>query len=168
MKFLFSPRLLRAWAFIGAVAWMLAGCCADDDDPAWGEVWVDLGEQRPGGDWAPLTDGQPLRIIAGLQGGYHVELVTRWRALESEGLALRYQVWEVERAQTINWPTRYLVSARSVTCDPQRRCGRGVDIVQLDGWQPELFDGLTVDVEVTVERSPSERYTVRRRARLVY
>jgi len=64
--------LLLAALLVGAA---LSGCTA----PVEGEGWVALGT----GEWRfePLTDGQPVPLIAGAQGGHHV-----WTSLRTTGL----------------------------------------------------------------------------------
>jgi hypothetical protein len=156
---------LLSWALLGAV---LGGCQGAEEGGVSGPTWVGLGEQDEQGQWRALTDGQPLRIHAGLQGGYHVELVARWRGLRAQGLTVTYAVREEGKKPTINWPARFILSDEGVSCDPQGMCGRGVDIVQLDGWQPEVFDGMRVEVTLTVERSLTERYVITQQATLVY
>ncbi len=87
---------------------------------------------------------------------------------QANGLAVKYAIREAGEAMTINWPARFVLNGDGVTCDAEGMCGRGVDIVQLDGWQPEAFDGVRVEVTLTVERSVSERYVVTQQAILIY
>jgi hypothetical protein len=163
---------LMVWVVMAAL-WVGAGCGSDDVEKRdasgeiFGEVAVDVGALS-GEAWLPLQEGAPLVLHAGLQGGYHVELSGRWRGLGVQGLAVKYEVRDASTDAVINWPVRFILDTDSAVCGGDGFCRRGADIVQLDGWDPTAFDGRSVNIVLTVERSATETYTVKRGAVLDY
>lgn len=91
--------------------WLLlcaAGCGgAVEPSPApWVEVGTGLDELRV------LRDGDPLEIVFGPQGGWHVDLGVRFAGLSPEGLVVTYRLRE--DAVDIGYPVKRFLRAGDV------------------------------------------------------
>lgn len=58
-----------------AIAGAVAGCGAEEEPPPTGPPWVEVGTGLE--SFGPLTDGQSLQIVRGIQGGHMVPLSLR-------------------------------------------------------------------------------------------
>jgi hypothetical protein len=68
--------MARATLILGILA--LAGCPGDDPPPGDVEVAVGTGTTA----FEPLAEGDPLEVVAGIQGGHHFHVHARMRGLD--------------------------------------------------------------------------------------
>ena len=110
-----------------------------------GEAWIELG----GGMQAfePLSDGDTIELVAGIQGGWHVDVSLRFGGFGPDGILLSYQGLSLT-GQLISFETQALLSQKSVLADSEgwQRVG---DRVVLDILDPAEVVGSDVLLEVT-------------------
>lgn len=102
-----SPRLSSR--FVGCLLALHAAGCADDPPPPEGvRVEVGLGLDR----FVPVADGDPIELVFGPQGGWHVDLAARvYGANEADEIILSFRVYQPDGQ--IAYPIKRLV-------DPER------------------------------------------------
>jgi hypothetical protein len=163
---------LACW---GLVCWGLAlvlGSCGSPQSSDAGvtdaralEPRVELGTGRSGFVEIP-DDNAELELVAGPQGGFHVDLTARLWNLALDGVRLRYEARPIDSETPISLPTELaLTPARFVReGDHWLRAG---DFLQMDVAGPP--DVVGMELEVTVEATdPSGRSASHtRRARIV-
>ena len=108
---------------------------------------VELGTGRANFVEIP-TSGATMEIVAGPQGGWHLEVSARLYGLTVEGLLLSYRT--EQSGAMISMPVQYLLSERRLVRDGDRWLRQG-DIVVFDITGPEEVVGETVDVFVVAE-----------------
>jgi hypothetical protein len=109
----------------------------------------------------PLEEGAVLELVAGLQGGWHLDVATRLNRLGPEGVLLSYEA-RSETAERVSFVTQTTLRTRSVIADGDawQRVG---DRVVLDITGPSDVVGTSVVVRVTAslgETTLSDERTV--------
>jgi len=84
-----APVLAR---FVGCLLALHAAGCADDAAPS-GEARVELGLGLE--RFAPVDDGEPIELVLGSQGGWHVDLAARVYGVdETDDIILSFRVYQ--------------------------------------------------------------------------
>jgi hypothetical protein len=78
------------------------------------DAWIELGTGRA--TFEPLAEGDAMELVAGPQGGWHVDVALRFGGLEPEGLELVYDAVDAEGAP-ISFTTRAFVVEESLLAD---------------------------------------------------
>ena len=99
-----------------------------------GEAWIELGAGLQ--SFEALSDGDSIELVAGIQGGWHVDVSLRFSGVGPEGILLRYEAFDLS-GQSISYETQALLSEKSLLPDG-------------DGWQ-RVGDRIVLDI-----LSPSE------------
>jgi hypothetical protein len=102
---------------------------------ATGAGWVTLGAVAT--SFVDLADGDPMELVAGPQGGYHVDVALRFGGMGPGGVVLSYDAVDPATTERVSFVTEGTVTAASVAA---------LD----DGWE-RLGDRVVFDV-----RSPDE------------
>ncbi|NVB39879.1 hypothetical protein G6O69_18695 [Pseudenhygromyxa sp. WMMC2535] len=140
----------------------LAGCDADasaeleEEDTSelpTSEAEIELGLGPV--DWRALEEGDPVELVAGLQGGWHVDLAVRGEGLEPGGLWLRYEARDPSTGAALSYVTEALLDEGNVleTDEGWLRVGDRV-VFTIDG--PEVVVGAEVCLFVTVTKGSWE------------
>lgn len=76
------------------------------------DAWIELG----GGAlaFAPLDDGDPVELVAGPQGGFHVDVALRFGGIGPGGLQLVYDAVDAATAEVVSFQTLGTVTEASV------------------------------------------------------
>jgi len=128
-------------------------------DGVTGEPWIELGKGVAA--YEPLMDGGQLELVAGLQGGWHLDVTTRLGGFGPEGVLLVYEALS-ESAEPISYVTEASLRARSVIADDDGWARVG-DRIVLDIADPSEVVGSSVVVRVTAaldDTSVSDERTV--------
>jgi hypothetical protein len=104
-------------------------------DATGGAGWVRLG--AGGTSFIPLADGDPVELVAGPQGGFHVDVGLQFGGFGPGGVVLSYDAVDPATAQRVSFVTEGLTTAASVT-------------VSEDGWE-RLGDRVVLDVRTADE-----------------
>ncbi|MEZ4445563.1 MAG: hypothetical protein R3B72_41190 [Polyangiaceae bacterium] len=108
--------LLLGATFLGAA---LTGCAAPEAATApEEEVWVEVGLAVDG--FEPIADGDPLELVQGPQGGWHLDLGARFDAPFPDGAPhgehLVYRIWDPDHTAQVAYPMK--VTLGTGTCEP--------------------------------------------------
>ena len=76
-----------------------------------GDPWLELGTGR--GEFLSILPGEEIELIAGIQGGWHLDASLRFGGFGPNGVVVRYEVLS-ETAQPIGFVTTALLSSASV------------------------------------------------------
>lgn len=91
--------------FVGCLLALHAAGCADDPAPS-GDVKVELGLGQA--QFTPVADGDPIELVFGPQGGWHVDLAARvYGADDADDLILSFRVHQPDGQ--IAYPIKRLV-----------------------------------------------------------
>ncbi|MFT5457277.1 MAG: hypothetical protein ACI9K2_003770 [Myxococcota bacterium] len=77
-----------------------------------GDPWIELGAGLAA--FEPLADGDTVELIAGHQGGWHVDVSVRGGDFGPDGVVLAYDALDATSAESVSFDTRALLSAASV------------------------------------------------------
>lgn len=114
----------------------------------------------------PLTEGQDVELIAGVQGGFHINLTGRLYGLELDGITLEYEAVPVGASEPISMPTELVLDATDFVPD-QGSSLRAGDflILAVDG--PSEVVGMELEVSLTARDTEGHRASDSRRLRIV-
>ncbi len=132
-----------------ALLLFVVGCDADPssatDQPV--KPTIELGAGLS--DWQPLADGDPVELIAGLQGGWHIDVGVRGEGIEPDGLLLHYEARDPTTEVSLSHVTTGLLDENNVlwTDEGWLRLGDRV-VFTIEG--PEAVVGSEVCLFVTV------------------
>jgi hypothetical protein len=110
-----------------------------------GDPWIELGSGRAA--FQPLVDGDSLELVAGIQGGWHLDASLRFGGFGPDGIELVYQALD-DMAQPISFVTEASLSSASVLPDGDGWVRLG-DRIVLDVIDPAPVVGKTAVVRVT-------------------
>lgn len=110
-----------------------------------GEPWIELGTGVSA--YAPLVDGDDLELVAGLQGGWHLDVTVRFGGFGPDGVLLVYGALS-DAAEPISYATEASLRSRSVIADADGWVRVG-DRIVLDIADPSEVLGRTAVVRVT-------------------
>lgn len=65
-------------------------------------------------DWRPLADGDTVELVAGFQGGWHIDLGVRGKGIDPEGLSLRYEARDPQTDASLSHETKGLLTTSNV------------------------------------------------------
>lgn len=94
-----------------------------------GDPWIDLGTGAT--VFEPLTDGGPIELVAGPQGGFHVDVAVHYGGFGPSGILLVYDAVDTD-GEVISFETRGQTSEFSVT--------------ELDGGWQRVGDRVVMDI----------------------
>lgn len=118
-----------------------------DSDGVFGEPSVVLGT---GTDrYEPLDDGDTVELIAGIQGGWHVDVSLWFDGFGPGGTTLRYEALD-SSATALSFPTQTVLAETSVL-DAETGWHRVGDRVVMDISDPSEVVGQTVILRATAE-----------------
>lgn len=112
-------------------------------DGVYGDPWIELGTGRTA--FTPLTDS--VELVAGIQGGWHVDVSLRFGGFGPDGVRLVYEVLSPQ-AEPLGFVTEATLAAASVLEDGDHWLRVG-DRVVLDIDDPAEVVGEAVVVRVT-------------------
>ncbi|WP_157595505.1 hypothetical protein [Plesiocystis pacifica] len=95
-----------------ALVVLFAGCDPEPPSVVSEDARVELG--AAGVEWRPLAEGDPVELVAGLQGGWHVDVAVRGRGLEPSGVALRYEARAPGSEASMSFVTEALLNEDNV------------------------------------------------------
>jgi hypothetical protein len=95
-------------------------------------------------------DGAELELVAGPQGGWHVDLTARLWDVDLDGLRIRYEAVPVGGTTPISVPTELILSPSRVVREGDHWLRAG-DFLQMDVTNPAEVVGMQLDVSVHVE-----------------
>ena len=113
----------------------------------WGDPWIELGTGVVA--FEPLPDGSDIELVAGPQGGWHLDLALRFDGFGPGGLVLRYEAVATD-ATPVSFVTTAAVQEASVLQEDDGFLRLG-DRVVLDIANADEVVGLEVIVRVTAE-----------------
>ena len=90
---------------------LLTGCSGPSDVVS--SRWLRVGHGLV--EYQDLADGSNLELVAGPQGGWHVDLAARVRGLEPDGLFLSYRIYDHAHRAQIGYPIKSVLSKHIVT-----------------------------------------------------
>lgn len=110
---------------------------APDPRGVFGDPWIELGTGLTA--FEALDDGDPLAMVAGIQGGWHFDASVRFGGFGPEGVLLVYEAVDAE-AQRVSFVTEALLWEESVLTEDDGWARVG-DRIVLDVLDPTpLFD----------------------------
>lgn len=116
-------------------------------EEVWGDPWIELGTGVV--DFEPLTDGDDIELVAGLQGGWHLDVSLRFDGFGPDGVVLSYEALSAD-ATTISYRTDAILQEASVLPDDEGFLRLG-DRVVLDIPSADAVVGTEVVLRVTAE-----------------
>ena len=114
-------------------------------DDVFGDPWVEIGTGYL--DWQPLSDGQPVELIAGIQGGWHLDAAVRFGGFGPGGVTLVYDAVDSE-AERVSFVTQAELVEASVLEEEEGWLRVG-DRIVLDISDPSEVVGRELIVRVT-------------------
>lgn len=115
----------------------------------------------------PIPDeGAELELVAGPQGGYHVDLTARLWNLDLDRLRIRYEARPVGSETPISLPLELELSPSRVVREGDHWLRAG-DFLQMDVAQPSEVVGMTLDVSVYLRDQSGRMAEDTRRATIV-
>ena len=114
----------------------------------YGEPWIELGTGHT--TFTPITNGDNIELVAGIQGGWHIDASLRFGGFGPDGIVVVYQAVD-EQAQTISFTTQATLSRGSVLEDGEGEWLRVGDRVVLDIPASDEIVGTTAIMRVTAE-----------------
>lgn len=109
--------------------------------------WVELGTGLS--EFQPLTDGDSIELVAGLQGGWHVDVAARLGGVDPVGVLLVYSATATS-GSSVSFETQALLDDRGVLEDGDAWV-RLRDRVVLDILDPSEVVGSTLTMRVDAE-----------------
>jgi len=86
----------------------LGACDAEDPQPAWLELGAGLSA------FQSLEQGDPIELVQGSQGGWHVDLALRFGGFGPDGVQLRYRALDPESDSELSFATEAVLQERFV------------------------------------------------------
>jgi hypothetical protein len=111
-------------------------------------------------------EGAELELIAGPQGGWHVDLTARIWDLDLDRLRIRYEALPIGGTAPISVPTELELSPLRVVREGDHWLRAG-DFLQMDVTNPAEVVGMELDVSVYVRDLAGRTAQDTRRARIV-
>lgn len=99
--------------------------------------------------FAPVTDGQPLELVAGPQGGWHLDVALRFGGFGPDGIVVAYEALD-PAAERVGFVTRTTLATAGVLPDGDGWIRLG-DRVVLDVPGPAAVVDTSVVLRVTAE-----------------
>ncbi len=109
-----------------------------------GEGWIELGTGMLA--FEALNEGDSIELVAGIQGGWHVEVALRFAGFGPQGVHLSYEGFDA-MGESISYETQALLSPKSLLPEGEgwQRVG---DFIVLDIASPEEVVGSQVVLKV--------------------
>lgn len=122
---------------------------APESDGVYGDPWIELGGGY--GVYQPLDDGDEVPLIAGIQGGWHVDASVRFDGFGPAGVLLVYEAFDLQ-AQRVSYTTSAELSASSVLAVQQgwQRLGDRV-VMEIDDASEVVGEELIVRVTAELD-----------------
>jgi hypothetical protein len=120
---------------------------APDPDGVFGEAWVELGSGRDG--FTPLPSGSGLELVAGPQGGWHVDVAVQFGGFGPEGIRLVYDAVDAQGG-SVSFITQALLTEPGLLATDEGWIRVG-DRIVLDVAGADDVVGQEVVVRVTAE-----------------
>lgn len=117
-----------------------------DAPPPEARVELGTGTSR----FVTLPEGAELELVAGPQGGWHVDLTTRIWNVDIDGLRIAYEAFEAGDTTRVSLPTELVLTSSRVVREGDHWLRAG-DFLQLDVTGPADVVGRELDVRVRVE-----------------
>jgi hypothetical protein len=83
-------------------------------EAVWGEPWIELGTGVVA--FEPLDDGDDIELVAGIQGGWHLDATLRFDGFGPSGVALAYEALSLD-AEPLSFVTEATLQDGSVLTD---------------------------------------------------
>ncbi len=125
---------------------------------------VEMGEGTS--RFEPLTDGQDVELIAGVQGGWHINLTGRLYGLTLDGITLDYEAVPVGGTAPISMPTELVLDATDFVPDSGAFLRAG-DFLIMAVEDPAEVVGMELDVTLTATDTDGRSVSDTRRLRVV-
>lgn len=111
---------------------------------------IDLGTGRV--SFVSIEEGDPVELVSGPQGGFHLEFTLHLFNVDPENLILDYQVREQSAGKQLSFPARYVIG-KGYVLDEGVHFLRVGDRAILDVKEPAQVQGLQVQASCSIERA---------------
>jgi len=136
----------RAWLAL----LLIAGCGGEPSEPAETTTapWVEVGQGETA--FEALSDEDRIEIVHGPQGGWHVELASRFGGASPEGGVAVYRVWDPSHEEPISYPIKAALDDAIAQDDGSYEQAGMRTVFAIDG--PEEIVGMSwlVEAELVV------------------
>ena len=139
---------------------MDAGTEPDADVPA----RVELGEGTS--RFEMLTDGQDVELVAGVQGGFHINLTGRLFGFALDGITLDYEAVPVGGTTPISMPTELVLDESDFVPDSGGVLRAG-DFLIMEVEEPSEVVGMELEVTLTATDTTGRSVSDTRQVRVV-
>ena len=112
----------------------------------------------------PILDGEDIELIAGPQGGWHIEAAIRFQSVDPNSLKLTYEIHEPDQTLILNFAAIRLLDSGLVKREGEFYVRAG-DIVILRIQTPAEIVGKEVEFDLTAE--PQSGTVLKDRRRLI-
>lgn len=75
--------------------------CEQGEDPVMGPPWLELGSGLS--EFIPVSDGDPLPLVYGIQGGWHIDTAARLGGVDLDGAFLTYNAFDPDNDALLNY-----------------------------------------------------------------
>ena len=143
---------------LASVVLAMSGCSEADSEPPWIELGAGLDSFRS------LSEGDPLSLVHGSQGGWHIDLALRFGGFGPDGVHLSYSASDPESGDELSFVTEALLQERLVHPFEQgwERVGDRV-VFDVDDADEVIDEEILIEVVLSYEdeqRSDSQRVVV--------
>jgi hypothetical protein len=140
---------------IGALVllFLLPACSEEPAEPSFEppvDARITLGAGRV--NFVAIEEGDPVELVSGPQGGFHLEFTLRLFNGDPEGLVLDYRVYERQSAKQLSFPARYVIG-KGYVLDKGDHFLRVGDRSILDVGSAMQAQGLQVDASCRIEHA---------------
>lgn len=119
-----------------------------DPDGVFGDAWIELGTGTTG--FETLSDGDPVELVAGIQGGWHVDVAVQFGGFGPAGIQLLYSAVDGD-GQPVSFVTPALLSEAGLLDGGEEAWVRVGDRVVLDIQSQDEVVGEEIVLRVTAE-----------------
>ena len=125
---------------------LVCSCAESPDTPSPGPPWLEVGAGSTA--FQPLADGDDIELVMGPQGGWHLDVAVRFKAISPDGLALAYRAIDVESGDNLGFPIRSALNQDRVTHEGGGVFVRTGDRIVLDIESPAVIFERAIEIQV--------------------
>ena len=134
-----------------------------DPDGVFGDAWIELGTGRTG--FEPLSEGDPVELVAGIQGGWHVDVSVHFGGFGPAGIQLLYSAVDAD-GQPVSFVTPAVLSEAGLLDGGEDTWVRVGDRVVFDIQSDDEVVGDEIVLRVTAKLG-DQTWSDERRVRVV-
>ena len=118
--------------------------------------------------WTPFEEEEAaIDIVVGAQSGYHLELAVKLWGISPEGVALSFEVIDVEKNEVVSYPTREVLRGATTTCSAEGYCERtGIRVIFDLVSDPEDLVGKELLLRLNLQQNAETLYNAEQIARV--